>query len=377
MANTILIVENEMITAMALEKTLKMKGHTVLAITAEGEEAIALTKQLKPSLVLMDINLKGAITGIEAARCITSELEVPVIFLTAFSYETMAAHINLKSSYGYLTKPVNENDLYIAIDLALLKSRTEKMLVHEAQHLRTEFISNMTHEFHTPLNGIIGFAEIMRKNMNAKPELNKICLENILSTSRTLLRMIDNMLDVHAAEAGKIEFKPAPVDIKQLIAETIAESEAVIAEKKLNISNKISPEIKAVIDPVKFKQVLACYLSNAIKFSKADGHITINVKPKSNHYFRLEVKDNGLGIGQEELTHIFLPFHNLDSSIAKKYPGAGLSLALVRNLVEAQGGYVGVTSTLGKGSTFFAVFPCMPPHDKLEANLKTMVKHVP
>jgi signal transduction histidine kinase len=112
-----------------------------------------------------------------------------------------------------------------------------------------------------------------------------------------------------------------------------------------------------VIDPSRLKQVLYNYLSNAIKFTPEGGHVTIRVAPQDADHFRLEVEDSGIGIPPQDMERLFVEFQQLDASVSKKYQGTGLGLALTRRIAEAQGGRVGVRSTPGQGSTFFAVLP--------------------
>jgi CheY-like chemotaxis protein len=126
----------------------------------------------------------------------------------------------------------------------------------------------------------------------------------------------------------------------------------------MRIEAKTDPMLRgSVLDPARFKQVLYNYLSNAIKFTPEGGKILVRILPEQPDTFRLEVQDTGIGIRPEALDRLFVEFQQLDASMAKKYQGTGLGLALTRRLVEAQGGLVGVQSVPGKGSTFFAILP--------------------
>src|SRR5206468_8863711 len=133
------------------------------------------------------------------------------------------------------------------------------------------------------------------------------------------------------------------------------------AQKRIRVSTEIDPSVgSAVIDPAKLKQVLYNYLSNALKFTPDEGSVKIRVAPEGEAFFRFEVEDTGIGIKTEDLGRLFVEFQQLDSSTAKKYQGTGLGLALTKRVVEAQGGHVGVRSTPGKGSIFYAVLPRSP-----------------
>jgi CheY-like chemotaxis protein len=125
---------------------------------------------------------------------------------------------------------------------------------------------------------------------------------------------------------------------------------------------QIDPTLRAAtLDPAKLKQVLYNYLSNALKFTPEEGHVTVRVMPEAPGRFRIEVEDTGIGIRREDMHRLFVEFQQLDAGTAKKYAGTGLGLALTKRIVEAQGGQVAVRSDLGKGSVFSAVLPTSTP----------------
>jgi signal transduction histidine kinase len=227
-----------------------------------------------------------------------------------------------------------------------------------ASRLKSEFLANMSHELRSPLNGIIGFSEVLVDGkMGLVNEVQRDCLGRILNSSRHLLRLINDVLDLAKIEAGTLTFHPELVSVSHLIAETCDSQAALAAEKRIRMERRIESEIHAVLDPARFKQVLYNYLSNALKFTPEGGQVTISLSSESSNAFRVEVTDTGIGIAEDDLLHLFTDFHQLDSGKNKKFQGAGLGLSLTKRIVEAQGGKVGVTSTLAKGSSFFAVLP--------------------
>ncbi len=231
--------------------------------------------------------------------------------------------------------------------------------VQEATRLKSEFLANMSHELRTPLNGIIGFAEIMHDGrVGPVSDDHKEYLGDILTSARHLLQLINDILDLSKVEAGKMEFRPQTVNL-QLIIEDVRESvRALSASKQVTVRSEIDPRLGTIdADPRSLKQILYNYLSNALKFTPQDGQVTIRARAEDADRFRIEVEDNGIGIADSDLAHLFVEFQQLDSTTGKKYPGTGLGLALTKKLVEAQGGTVGVNSTLGKGSIFHAVLP--------------------
>jgi PAS domain S-box-containing protein len=231
--------------------------------------------------------------------------------------------------------------------------------VQEATRLKSEFLANMSHELRTPLNGIIGFAEIMYDGrVGPISPQHKEYLGDILSSGRHLLQLINDVLDLSKVEAGKMDFKPEPVVPELLVREVCDVLRTLAAQKRIKLTTAVDPALtRLVADARSLKQIFYNYLSNALKFTPDEGTVTVRVKPEDQDHFRIEVEDTGIGIKPNDLDRLFLEFEQLDFSPAKKFSGTGLGLALTKRLVEAQQGMVGVNSTLGQGSLFYAVLP--------------------
>jgi PAS domain S-box-containing protein len=231
--------------------------------------------------------------------------------------------------------------------------------LQEANRLKSEFLANMSHELRTPLNAIIGFSELIHDaKVGPVTAEQQEYLNDILNSSRHLLQLINDVLDLAKVEAGKIEFRPAPLVLSQVIGEVRDILRTLAAQKRIEIAVDIDPSVIGVVaDPARLKQVLYNYLSNALKFSPDEGRVSVRVLAEGAREFRLEVEDVGIGIKAEDFGRLFVEFQQLDASTAKKYAGTGLGLALTKRIVEAQQGRVGVESTPGKGSLFYAVLP--------------------
>ncbi len=247
-------------------------------------------------------------------------------------------------------------------DITERKQLERQML--EASRLKGEFLANMSHELRTPLNAIIGFTELMyREKVGPIAPAHKEYLGDILTSAKHLLQLINDILDLAKVESGKMEMRPEPVDLATLAGEVRDVLRGLASAKRLRVEIAVAPGIGTVtVDPARVKQILYNYLSNAIKFTGDDGRIDIRMMEEGPDDFRLEVEDTGVGIDAADLPNLFLEFHQLDASAAKKYQGTGLGLALTKRLAEAHGGTVGVRSTPGAGSTFSAVLPrVLPP----------------
>lgn len=234
--------------------------------------------------------------------------------------------------------------------------------IQDACRLRSQFLANMSHELRTPLNAVIGFADLLKSRVVPvdSPRYDEF-LGHIASSGRHLLELINSMLDLSKVESGKMDFSPEPVDLRHLVRETCAMVETSARTKQIHLQAEVDANLEHVeLDPTRFKQVLLNYLANAIKFTPEGGRVTVQALPEGADQLRLEVTDTGIGIAQSDLPRLFVEFQQLDNSFTKKYQGTGLGLALTRRLVQAQGGRVGVTSTLGVGSIFYLVLPRRP-----------------
>jgi PAS domain S-box-containing protein len=245
------------------------------------------------------------------------------------------------------------------------RKRLEQRIL-EASRLKSEFLANMSHELRTPLNAIIGFSELMyRGKVGPLADNHHEYLGDILSSSKHLLQLINDILDLAKVESGKMEFRPEKVDLTKLVGEVRDILRGLAGNKRLRMETEIEAGVGAlVLDAARIKQVLYNYLSNAIKFTPEDGSITLRIATDEPGWFRLSVTDTGIGIAASDLDRLFVEFQQLDASIAKKFQGTGLGLALTKRIVEAHGGRVEVSSVLGAGSTFSAVLPMVIPEGR-------------
>lgn len=243
-----------------------------------------------------------------------------------------------------------------------LQLEDDNRRAHEASRLKSEFLANMSHELRTPLNAIIGFSALMHAG-KAGPlsESQTEYLGDILTSSRHLLQLINDVLDLAKIEAGRMDVRAEPVDLLRVASEVRDILRGFALEKDVSVTLHVAPELANVVtDPRLLKQILYNYLSNAIKFTPELGAVRVVFEPAGAERFALKVLDTGIGIRQQDLHRLFKEFEQLPGDGTKKYPGTGLGLALSRRLVEAQGGSVSVSSVLGEGSEFRAELPLRP-----------------
>jgi PAS domain S-box-containing protein len=261
-----------------------------------------------------------------------------------------------------------------------LRTKNEELLLalgaaREASATKGRFLAAMSHEFRTPLNGIIGLAELMFDTV-AGPvsEEQKEYLGDILASSRHLLHLVNDVLDMAKVESGKMEFRMEPVKLAPLLCEARDVLRILAERKRISVSIDTGDVDQVVTDASRLKQVVYNYLSNAIKFTPEGGAIQIRSRWEGGRAFRVEVEDTGPGIGEADIGRLFADFQQLDS--AKSGLGTGLGLALTKHIVEQQGGAVGVRSQLGSGSVFFAVLPIKFPTDSSALHSKNVANGI-
>ena len=237
-------------------------------------------------------------------------------------------------------------------------------LVEKAEQLaktsayKSQFLANMSHELRTPMNAIIGFSELLyERPMDFDAAQQKEFLGHVLESSRHLMQLINDVLDLSKVEAGRLELRPEPLSVHGTIQEVLAILRTTAANRKVTLAAELDPTVdEAVLDPARFKQVLFNYLSNAIKFTPAGGRVEVRLKPEDEDRMRVEVADTGVGISADDVARLFVEFQQVGDD-RRKASGTGLGLALTKRLVEAQGGSVGVESVPGRGSVFHAILP--------------------
>jgi PAS domain S-box-containing protein len=293
---------------------------------------------LDQSLVTVEIHENlirdqhGAVTGIRSA----------LLDVTARKMVGMA--VRKVEQYAQELKTKNE-----ALLLALGTAR-------EASAAKGRFLAAMSHELRTPLNGIIGLTELMFDGVTGiVSDEQKEYLGDILASSRHLLQLVNDILDLAKVESGKMDFRKEPVEVAPLLREVRDVLRILADKKRISIRIDAGNVDRVVTDPARLKQVVYNYLSNAIKFAVESGAIQVRALWEGGRAFRIEVEDNGPGIPGADIPRLFADFQQLDS--ARPVLGTGLGLALTKRIVEGQGGVVGVRSNQGVGSVFFAVFP--------------------
>lgn len=299
---------------------------------------------------------------------------------TGDEYEELALAFN--AMLGKLQESSDrQRSINRALDLKLGELAEANTALYEANRVKAEFLASVSHELRTPLNSIIGFAELLLEIANSEPETDDAAqntkltkrrryLEHIVTAGQHLMGLIEGLLEMAKIEAGKIEFKPEPVDLADLCGVLASMVHPQAARKGVEVRVDTQPGLPIVrSDPKRLQQVLYNFLSNAVKFIEDDASdraVTLRAErviaknPSEHDRVRLSVIDTGPGIPPDEQERIFEKFHRLDQTHAPDRGGAGLGLAICRELAKVLQGELEVSSAIGSGSVFGLVIPVEP-----------------
>ena len=275
------------------------------------------------------------------------------------------------------------------VDTTAAKERIKKELAEDANRAKSEFLANMSHELRTPLNHIIGFTElIVDKKFGELNDTQEEYLNDVLGSSRHLLTLINDILDLSKIEAGKMELSISIVNLPMLLDNSLV----MVKEKAMKHGISLSTDYDGIpdvilADEVKLKQIIYNLLSNAVKFTPQGGTVSLAAKKREGINYRVQhseqpdsvseqleawasdeaeirrwiiisISDTGIGVAPEDQERIFNPFEQAEGSASRMYQGTGLGLSLTKTLVGLHGGEIHMESDgQGKGSTFSFSIP--------------------
>jgi signal transduction histidine kinase len=289
-----------------------------------------------------------------------------------------------REAYEELKKETEERE---RVQRVLARSEEAVEALESANRAKSAFLGNMSHELRTPLNHIMGFTElILGKNLGGLTDTQEEYLNDVLQSSRHLLSLINDVLDISKVEAGKMNLDAGEVDLRSLLENSLDIVREKAAKAGISLTANVSSAPEAIrADERKIKQVIFNLLSNAVKFTPDGGAVTITARSLSvvqgrlmnrdgaiasllkddpqrpwmdGAYVEISVADSGIGLAPEDLERIFDPFEQVDNSSSRPYQGTGLGLTLTRRLVELHGGRIWAESEgVGRGSVFRFVLP--------------------
>ena len=310
----------------------------------------------------MSVLLERSIEDLQAENVrLRRELEAKTI-----AAARAIASFQQRSLLMEITRQQNEDLDRLAAELSRAKKLEENRAqeIEAAARLKSEFLANFSHEIRTPLNGILGYCDlVLREEGQRLTPHGRRDMNVIKANARTLLALINDILDLSKIEAGRVEIVSEHVDLEALVDECGATVRETLRGKEVELRVQVEPGAKDVFtDSLKLKQILLNLLSNAAKFTDT-GEVVLTASARDAALV-IVVEDTGSGIPADQLHHIFEKFRQVDGSPSRRVGGTGLGLAIVREVAKLLNGTVTVTSTLGRGSTFTVVLARAIDHER-------------
>ena len=295
---------------------------------------------------------KEAETYSEQLRQLTEELQEQALELEAQTEEAQSLTEELEQTNEELQQQAG------VAEAARAEAEAARAEADAANRAKTEFLAVMSHELRTPLNAIAGYTEILRMGIRGPVTTEQLeDLDRITRSERTLLSLVNNILNYARMEAGQVQYADERVGVAGVLADLESLVSPQLRAKNLRFAlESCDPDLAMRADTDKVRQILVNLMSNAVKYTSPGGSVDITCEGDAVHA-RILVRDTGVGIPHEKLQVIFEPFVQLDRSLTSTKQGSGLGLAISRDLARAMGGDLVVESTVGCGSTFILTMP--------------------
>ncbi len=369
----VLIVDDDEDLAESLADLLLARGYEV-EIANSARQAQEIGRAFQMQVALLDIRL-GRDNGLDVIGML-KKMNPDLVCIMATGYaetETAITAIRL-GAFDYLRKPLHPSEVFAVLDrcfekieveqrarVAFQAMRAAKENAESADRTKTEFLAAMSHELRTPLHSIIGFSEVLISQAFGELGDDRYVdyAGNIRESGMHLLEIINDILEIAKAEAGKLDLREGLIDVDDVIATAVRLIGPQAQAGDLRLESAIDPNVPTLYgDEQKVKQILLNLLSNAVKFTPKGGTVTVSAgqDEQTNGIF-ITVQDTGIGIAEDDIPKALAPFSQVASDQSRGYPGTGLGLSLSVVMVELHDGSLTLESEVGKGTKVTLQFP--------------------
>ena len=307
-------------------------------------------------LIISLIAIDAGIVGFLVSRSITKPIEQ----LHEMAQELQKGNFDVQTDINTNDEIAKLGDALNMSAIALGKMKEERMQLDKA---KSEFLSMTSHELRTPITPLKAQIQMLQQQYFGKlTEKQKTSLHIVLKNTERLSKMIEDFLEISRIEAARLKFHFREINLKDTIEDTVGLMTGFAKEKNIKLVPNIDSIPTIEMDPDRITQILRNLIHNAIKFSKNNSEIEINVAPIKD-YILISVKDYGIGMHPNDQLRVFEPFYQIEDTINREHGGTGLGLAICRGIVESQKGKIWIESALGQGSTFSFTVPLKPIKD--------------
>ncbi|MBN2237558.1 MAG: response regulator [Bacteroidales bacterium] len=391
---SILIAEDDVLSGKMMTITIKKLGYTFTGLATNTDVCIQMTEELKPDLILMDIDMPGKQDGIGAAQIISDRFAIPIIYVTANAEDSVFARALKTSPFGYVLKPISKEMIRTVIEmgyarhlldiklkekqleLKTLNAELEEKVIErtaelhknnqqlekalsrekEVNEFKSRIVTTISHEFRTPMTTIMSSTELMERLINKDQPKDKVFRHtNLIKQSVSeLIELLNDVLLVEKFDSGKYEVNLEELDMDQYFKDLVFKTEIGIGR-----GHQFIPKIEAELgycktDKKLLGHILNNLLSNAFKYSQMDTKVGLSVL-KSTSGLAIEVFDEGMGMSEETVAMIFDSFYR--AKTVTNIEGTGMGLSILNNSIKMLNGEITVESTLGSGSKFKVQLP--------------------
>lgn len=382
----VLVIDDSLVNLAFLGDILE-KNHFDIVLANSGERGLTLAKQSHPDVILLDVIMPGW-DGYETCERIKQESDlekIPILFLSAMGTTEHKVRALQVGGVDYVSKPFQKEELLARVrthvELSHLRKNLEREVANktesiqslfealqlayekaqQASILKSQFLRNISHEFRTPMNIVLGMLEMLLEETDLTEEQRHYA-EATMNAAKQLMDILINMLNFSQQFNSELKQVINEFELPEMIDSILKGLAARIKAKDLQVVIEIAPPLAIPLcgNSDYINKILTKLIDNAIKFT-AQGEIHLRVQNLDWHdtkqWIRFEVKDTGIGIAPEQQEHLFDTFYQVDGSPTRLYQGMGMGLAVAKMFTEQMGGKIGVESALNQGSTFWFQVP--------------------
>ena len=394
MVPNILIVDDMGANLKLLDDILKPEGYYIRPVP-DGKMALEAAEINKPDLILLDIMMPG-MDGFEVCRRLKKNpglADVPVIFISALGETSDIVKALTIGGVDYINKPFRAEEVkarvythlnlhrqsleLLELNKALQKQSLELQQqgkeLHELNATKDKFFSIIAHDLRGPFNGFLGLTRVMVEDLSdlTQGEILKFAV-SMRNSATNLFQLLENLLEWSRSQRGLVNFEPEPFLLRSMIVESMQTLMDTAHKKGVGISFEIPDDLEVYADKYMLASILRNLASNALKFSRKGGSVTIAAKPIPGNSVEISVRDQGIGMSSSMVDNLFRIDVQTNRKGTENEPSSGLGLLLCKDFIEKHGGKIWVESEEGKGSTLYFTLPIVG-----EMELKTTSQDIP